>query len=451
MEENGSNQRYQEEPLETRIHNQLLAEREEHNEILREQKRLQQTRVENYETNIDDYVAERRQIEQRSQQPKSTGLSHSFYSSDEDPYDIEMEFQRRLQLENARLTREKKLTKYEEDEIEFQRFKNEREIRNEHGRKLQLMIDDHDRRSNNRNKASVSDSNDSQKRMERESAVAQNQRKPSTEDDWFAMQRKNHMDSRKDQERLRQEQTDYEEQERQRKLKDVRYQREQEQKMMDEYHRQKELREAKDRKQQQQQQQQGLSYSSYDRRGNKEGIVRDEFKEKAYADYERRRETLDREIEKAEREKQIRSMNMPAPEIAKKPTQRNMVDDDEPPPPRPPPPSSLSPVNAGRSPSSTSPQPARGDRFSFSQKTVANVNSYSNTRQSVTSPSTRLYSPSSQYQQPRSGSSSRSPSREDPAHLDFRQKMKMFGASQKAATSSDARSTFSKKQREYMD
>ena len=443
LEENGNNHNY----LEHRIQNQLLAERQEHNKIMREQQQLRQTRVENYETNIDDYEAEKRLIEQRSQQPRSTGLTHSFYSSDEDPYDIEMEFQRRLQLENERVSREKRIADFEPDEI--QRIRNEREKRVEQERKLQLMIDDHDRRSANRvterNKSSVSDVNDSQRRMERGSATGQNQRKQSTEDEWFAMQRKNHLDKRRDQENLRREQSEAEEQERQRKLKDIRYQKEQEQKMMDEYQKQKELRESRERQQQQ------PPYN--DRRGNSEDKVKNEFKQKAMADYERRRETLDKEIERAEREKRIRSLNVKPPQVANKPNQRSSVyDDDEPAPPRPPPPSgSLSPSSAGRSPSSTSPQPSRGDRFSFSQKTVTNYNSYANARQSTTSPSGRMYSPTSQYQQPRSGSSSRSPSREDPAQLDFRQKMKLFGVPEKVVTSNDIRSTFSKKQREYMD
>lgn len=435
MEENGNNYKYNGKNLEMQIQNQLLAEQEEHNEIMREKYKLQQTRVENFETNIDDVIddeMEKRLIEERSQQPRSAKLTHSFYSSDEDPHDIEMEFQRRLQQENERLSRERNFGNYEQDEIEFRRMQNEREKRAEQERKLQLMIDDHERRTNNRNQ---------DRNMERGSNnhSGYNQRKPSTEDEWFALQRKNHMEKRQEQERLRQEQREFEEQERQRKLNDVRNQREQEKKMMNEYQRQKEFRDTKERKQQQ-------NYKSYDAKGkNREEIVKDEFKEKALADYERRRETLDKEIERAEREKHIRSINYSAPQVASKSTQR-VTHDDEPPPPRPPPPSSLSPISMSRSPSSSSPQSSTDNRFSFSQQTVANFNSHSNSRQSSTSSSSKLYSPGSQYQ-PRSGSSSKSPSREDPAQMDFKQKMKMFGAT----SGNDSRSTYSRKQREYMD
>ena len=431
--------------MQERIQNQLVAERREHNEIVREQQQLRQTRVENY----DYYAAENRPVEQRLQQANSGVMTHSFYSSDEDPHDIELEFQRRLQLENQRLNRQKKWAENSPDEIEFHILRKDREQRVEQERKVQLMVEDHARRSttSERHHSSISDSTNSQRGSERGSSSEPSQRNSSTEDDWFAMQRRNHLEKRREQERIRREQLEYEEQERQRKLKDVQYQREQEQKMMEEYQRQKELRESNERYRQQPQ------YTPSDRRGNSEEIVRDEFRQKALADYDRRRETLDKEVERAEREKRIRSVNTKPPQVAKKPAYKVSVndydDDDEPPPPRPPPPSSLSPSSAGsvgRSPSSTSPQPARGDRFSFSQKTISNYSSYGNTRQGTTTPPGRIYSPKSQYQQPRSGSSSRSPSREDPATLDFKQKMIMFGAK-----SNDTRSTFSKKQREYMD
>lgn len=444
FEENGNNGTFNEDNLQQRINNQLLAERQEHRDIIREQQQLRDTRVEDY----DNFDTENRLMERRSQQLISSGTTNTFYSSDEDPHDIELEFQRRLQLENQRMNRERKMIEHGPDEIEM--IKKEREQRVEQERKLQLMIEDHARRSNRteRNQSSISDSSDSQKGSERGSSSERNQRHSSTEDDWFAMQRRNHLEKKREQEKMRQEQIEFEEQERQRKLRDVRYQREQEQKMMEEYQRQKELRDSRERNKQQSQ------YMVNDRRGNSEEIVKDEFKQKALEDYERRRETLDREVERAEREKRLRSMNTRPPQVTKKPTQKGLYnqyagyddDNDEPPPPRPPPPSSLSPHSAGRSPTSTSPQPARGDRFSFSQKTVASFNSYGNTRQTTASPSGRIYSPTNQYQQPRSGSNSRSPSREDPAVLDFQQKMKMFGAK-----SNDVRSTFSKKQREYME
>ena len=445
FEENGNNSAaFSEDNLQQRIQSQLLAEQQEHSNIIREQQQLRDTRVEDY----DNFATDTKLMEQRPQQRIPSATTHAFYSSDEDPHDIELEFQRRLQLENQRMNREKKMAEFVPDEIE--RIRNEREQRVEQERKLQLMIEDHARRSNRteRNPSSISDSSDSQRASERGSPSERNQRKSSAEDEWFAMQRKNHLEKRREQARIRQEQLEFEEQERQRKLRDVRYQREQEQKMMEEYQRQKELRDSRERNMQQSQ------YVANDRRGNSEEIVKDEFKQKALADYERRRETLDREVERAEREKRLRSMNTGPPQVAIKPTQKGVYnqyggdgdDDDGPPPPRPPPPSSLSPHSANRSPASTSPQPARGDRFSFSQKTVASYNSYGNTRQNTLSPSGRVYSPPNQYQQPRSGSSSRSPSREDPAGLDFQQKMKMFGAK-----SNDARSTFSRKQREYMD
>ena len=441
MEENGGNSNFNEDNLEYRIQNQLVAERREHNDIVREQHQFRQG-------NFSEFSGDNSHVAQRSQQLKSSGQVHSIYSSDEDPHDIEQEFQRRLQLENERLSRKKK--DYDPDDVDHQRIRNEREQRAEQERKVQLMIEDHTRRSN-RTERNVSDSSDSQRRGERGGSSGSSQRNSSTEDEWFAMQRRNHLEKKREQERLRQEQSESEERERQRKQMDVRHQREQEKKMMEEYQRQKELKEAKERSQRQPQ------YSPIDRRTNSEDTVKSEFKQKALADYERRRETLDKEVERAEHEKRIRSLNVGAPQVAKKPTQRRSPNDyddnDEPPPPRPPPPSSLSPqsllspASTSRSPSSTSPQPARGDRFSFSQNAVTSYsNSYGNARHSSTSPSGRIYSPTSQYQQPRSGSSSRSPSREDPAALDFSQKMKMFGAK-----SNDVRSTFSKKQREYMD
>ena len=434
----------------------MAAERIEHEEIKRQQLELQQSSLYNYEeTNIDDVddaAMERRLAHERAL-AQSLGLkSHSFYSSDEDPNDIEAEFQRRLQEENERQARERRLG-YEPDDIEFQRLRLEREQRAEQELKLQLMINDH----RTRRAATRSTSNDvvdeQQKRMQKLSVSGQIQTKP-TEDDWFALQRQKRLEQKQEQERIRKEQRESDERERQRKVSEVKAQREQEQKMMAEYQRQKELDQKRGDERFQQEDEQRGARDRYNQGGNQianhKEIVKDEFKEKALADYERRRATLDKEVERAEREKRIRSM---APPVAKKPAKAvSQDDDDELPPPRPPPPSAVSPASIVRSSTSSSPSPqsAGSGRFSFSQKTVSNINSQGHTRSGTASPPSRIYSQTSQFQA-RSASNSRSPSREDPATLDFKQKMKMFGLPQKAATGSDMRSTFSKKQREYMD
>ena len=417
---------------------------------------MQQSPLYNYEeTNIDDVddaALERRLIEERAL-AQSLGLKpHSFYSSDEDPNDIEAEFQRRLLQENERQARERRLG-YEPDDIEFQRLRLEREQRAEQELKLQLMINDHQtRRAATR--STTDDVDDQQKRMQKLNVSGQKQTKP-TEDDWLALQRQKRLEQKQEQERLRKEQRESDERERQRKVSEVKAQREQEQKMMAEYQRQKELdqRRGNERFQQKEEEQRGTR-DRYNHGGNQfnnhKEIVKDEFKEKALADYERRRATLDKEVERAEREKRIRSM---APPVAKKPVKvPSQDDDDEPPPPRPPPPSAVSPASIVRSSTSSSPSPqsAGSGRFSFSQKTVSNINSQVHVRSGTASPPSRIYSQTNQFQA-RSTSNSRSPSREDPAALDFKQKMKMFGLPQKTATGSDMRSTFSKKQREYMD
>lgn len=396
---------------------------------------------------------ERRLVHERAL-AQSLGLkSNSFYSSDEDPNDIEAEFQRRLQQENERQAKERRLGY----EPEFERLRLEREKRAEQELKLQLMINDHQTRRAATRSTSDDIVDEQQKRMQKMSVSGQKQTKP-TEDDWFALQRQQRLEQKQEQERSRKEQREADERERQRKVNEVKAQREQEQKIMAEYQRQKELdqRRGNERFQQKEEEQRGAR-DRYNQGGNQvtnhKEIVKDEFKEKAFADYERRRATLDKEVERAEREKRIRSM---APPVAKKPfkTPSQEDDDDEPPPPRPPPPSAVSPASIVRSSTSSSPSPqsAGSGRFSFSQKTISNVNSQGHARSATVSPPSRIYSQTNQFQaRSASASNSRSPSREDPAALGFQQKMKMFGLPQKTATGNDMRSTFSKKQREYMD
>ena len=451
-------QKDQEEKLERKIQSQLAAERQELRQAEHEQSELHKTNIEEYEEtnidNVDDEMLQSKLMEERLRARVSAGKSHSFYSSDEDPYEIELEFQRRLQQENERMNRERRLGDYYSDDV-TQKMRNEREHRAEKERKLKLMIDDHDRRSAYRNseKKTVenTDVDDQPRRVERLNIRGQPQANTKPEDAWFAMQKKNHLDQKREQERIRKEQEDLEEQDRQRKLRDIKAQKEQEQKMMEEYRRHKEL--ADQTGVGKKPWQKASVPGNYDRTGDKKEVVKEEFKEKAIADYERRRATLDKDIERAEREKRIRNMEVRPPQVAKKPPPyRPAADDDEEAPPRPPPPSSISPMDIVRSSSSTSPspQPSRGDRFSFSAKTISNVTAQSSARQNSVNVPNRVFSPTGQYQ-PRSASSSRSPSREDPASLDFSQKMKMFGIPQKNEPMNNMRSTFSKKQRDYMD
>ncbi len=384
-----------------------------------------------------------------------------------DASDVEREFQRRLQEENARQQRQRIPLGVDDDIEQMQR---DREKRIEHERKLQLMIEDHDRRKNMRQYGKSVDVDnatvaESQKRMQQ--MRINPAQKPVAQDDFMSLQRQKRQQQKQEQERLRNEQEKLEEQERQRKLKEVREQKEQEQKMMQEYQRQKELDEQRSadvkkrdeerarREKLEQHYSRNSTASLNEERNNIQGpadakkIVKDEFKEKARLDYERRRATLDKEVERLEKEKQLRSL-LDKPPTASKPPSVNIITDngDEPPPPRPPPPS-VSPVAVVRTSVSPSPSPhlPKTTRFSYSSKTIANVNSNTNARSN--SSSARVYSapPSSQQQQ--RTMPARAPSRDDPSVLDFRQKMKMFGESQKS--NSDIKSTFSRKQREYMN
>ena len=470
---------FEEETLEMRIQTQLAAEREEHQEIEREQQKWNE--LDNYEETDIDNVDDEMELRLAGQ---LVNKDSSTYSLD-DAGDIEREFQRRLQQENQRHTRHRSPVG-DQDEIGMEKMRVEREYRAEQERKIQLMIDDHDKRKANRAQQPGFENGlvaEQQKRMQ-QLRINPAQQPVSSQDDWGMLQRQKRLQQKQDQERARIEQRESDEQERQRKLKEVREQREQEQRMMQEYNRQKGLDEKRsiDNRQKEEERKQREDEMRSARINSNTGnikppadykvIVKDEFKEKALADYERRRATLDKEVEKLEHEKRIRSLDFNAPPVAKKPPPSAGLqnNDDEPPPPRPPPPSSVPATAMKRATPSPSPSPylPSSTRFSYSSKTVSSVNaggtfprSSSTTARSSpssarpssaspTGPANRAYSPSGQFQ-PKVTVTTRAPSRDDPSVLDFKQKMKMFGDPQKATTSSDIRSTFSRKQREYMD
>ncbi len=438
------NTKDEQDQLEIRIQNQLAAEKEEHISMQREQQKWRE--LDDYEeTDIDN--VDDRELEQRLTKERGYPEDRSFSM---DPDDVEREFQRRLQEENERRQRGRSPL---DDHEDIERLRSEREGRLEHERRIQLMIDDHDRRKNARqygnntdldNHAAVTEQQNKLQSMRISSAP-----KSPPADDFMALQRQKRLQQKQEQERLRNEQREMDELERQRKLKEVREQKEQEQKMMQEYKRQKELDE------------QRYTRNNVTNLSEHKNIVKNEFKDKALADYERRRATLDKEVEKMEREKKIRSLEIKAPPVAKKPTSITISanDDDEPPPPRPPPPSNPTPTAIVRSSVSPSPSPhlPSTTRFSYSAKTVANVTGNSQARTSSTSPPNRYspsptsppnrYSPSGQN---RNMLSTRSSSRDDPSVIDFKQKIKMFG-SQTTATNNDSKSTYSRKLRGFMD
>ena len=262
-------------------------------------------------------------------------------------------------------------------------------------------------------------------------------------DDWYAQQR---MRREKQRQELLAETKRKEEEDRQRRIREVKQRKEQEEKMMKEYQKQKDIeeqrqienrkREAERLEREKQRRDEELRIArekqqqvrlERERRpvgnGTQEEIVRDEFKEKAVADYERRRQTLDRHIQEQEEERRRRNFQPSIPPAIKpkpKVVNRNEVnEDDDDAPPRPPPPSAVpSTGRYVRSPTS----PDYGDsRFNY------RANSYDRSYTNRTPPismSSRTSSSSSYT----GAIPYRSP--DDPANLDFRSKLKRFGTNQ---------------------
>ena len=148
-----------EDQLQDRIRVQLAAEQREHEKLELEQRRLVDADMDEYgETNIDDVDDEEleRQIRDQKKELALSGYTlpgqtdfhepdrYSPLNTDED---IEREFQRRLEAEKQKEDSLRRAYEGTDDQIELERRRVEREYRMEQERKLQLLIDDHERRT----------------------------------------------------------------------------------------------------------------------------------------------------------------------------------------------------------------------------------------------------------------------------------------------------------------